>query len=113
MKILLDHNLDRRLKSQLPQQETFTTQEMGWANVVNGKLLALAEENGFDIFLTADSNIKSQQNISGRKISILIMRTFDNRLSTNLEMREEIEEVLSRINQREILEIFHSAMNKS
>lgn len=90
MKILLDHKLDCRLKNYLTDYETATTQEQDWADVLNGELLALAEESGFDILLTADSNIKSQQNIQNRKISILVLRAFNNRLATHAEMIEDI-----------------------
>ncbi len=44
MKILLDHNLDRRLKNYLTEHETATTQDQGWADVLNGELLTLAEK---------------------------------------------------------------------
>lgn len=80
MKILLDHNLDRRLKNYLTEYETATTQEQGWADALNGELLTLLEENGFDVLLTADANIKTQQNIENRKLSILVLRAFNNRL---------------------------------
>ena len=107
MKILLDHNLDRRLKNYLTEYETATTQEQNWANALNGELLALAEENGFDVLLTADANIKSQQNLSNRKIAILVLRAFNNRLATHAEMIEDIHEALAKIQPGEIVEILH------
>ncbi len=90
MKILLDHNLDRRLKNHLTEYDVATTQEQGWADVLNGKLLLLAEENEFEVMLTTDSNIKAQQNMSNRKIAILVLRAFNNRLKTHIEMLEDI-----------------------
>ena len=107
MKILLDHNLDRRLKTHLTAYETATTQEQGWADVLNGELLTLAEENNFDVLLTADANIKSQQNLSRRKISILVLRAFNNRLKTHIEMIDNINQTLSEIQLGEIIEVFH------
>ena len=107
MKILLDHNLDRRLKNHLTEYETATTQEQNWADVLNGELLAFAEENGFDVLLTADTNIKSQQNLSNRKISILVLRAFNNRLTTHAEMIEDIHEALAKIQSGEIVEVLH------
>jgi len=107
LKILLDHNLDRRLKNYLTEYETTTTQEQDWADVLNGELLALAEENGFDVLLTADANIKNQQNLSNRKISILVLRAFNNRLSTHTEMIEDIHEALVKIKSSEIVEVLH------
>ena len=107
MKILLDHNLDRRLKNYLTEYDTATTQEQGWADALNGELLALAEENGFDVMLTADANIKDQQNLSNRKISILVLRAFNNRLATHVEMIDAIHEALAEIQAGEIVEIIH------
>lgn len=107
MKILLDHNLDRRLKNYLTEYETATTQEQSWADVLNGELLTLAEENGFDVLLTADANIKNQQNLSNRKISILVLRAFNNRLATHVEMIDDIHETLAKILPCEIVEVLH------
>jgi predicted nuclease of predicted toxin-antitoxin system len=112
LKILLDHNLDRRLKNHLTDYETATTQEQNWADVLNGELLALAEERGFDVLLTADTNIKSQQNFSKRKISILVLRAFDNRLTTHAEMINDIHEALAKIQTGEIVEVLHKAVKK-
>ena len=107
MKILLDHNLDRRLKNYLTDYETATTQEQSWADVLNGELLTLAEANGFDVLLTADTNIKSQQNLSNRKISILVLRAFNNRLVTHAEMIDDIYQALAKIQPGEIVEVLH------
>ena len=110
MKILLDHNLDRRLKNYLTEYETVTTKEQGWADVLNGELLTLAEENGFDVLLTADANIKNQQNLSNRKISILVLRAFNNRLATHMEMIDDIHETLTKIQPSQIVEVLHKDM---
>ena len=107
MKILLDHNLDRRLKQYLAKYQCATTQECGWADVLNGELLTLAETNGFDVLLTADSNIKHQQNLTGRNIAILVLRARSNRLAIHLEMLDDIHQSLSKIQPGEIIEIFH------
>jgi predicted nuclease of predicted toxin-antitoxin system len=107
LKILLDHNLDRRLKNYLTEYETATTQEQNWADVLNGELLTLAEENGFNVLLTADTNIKSQQNLSNRQISILVLRAFNNRLATHAEMIEDLHEALAKIQSSEIIEVLH------
>ncbi|NOT48592.1 MAG: DUF5615 family PIN-like protein [Acidobacteria bacterium] len=107
MKILLDHNLDRRLKNSLSDFECWTTQEMGWSNAQNGELLSLAEVEGFAVLLTADANIKAQQNLSGRLISVLVLRALNNRLVTHIEMLEDVRSELSKIRKGEVVEIFH------
>ena len=112
MKILLDHNLDRRLKNYLSEYDTATAQEQGWADALNGELLTLAEENGFDVMLTADANIKNRQNLSNRKISILVLRAFNNRLTTHAGMIDDIDDALAKIKSGEIVEVLHKDVKK-
>jgi len=39
----------------------------------NGELLKLAEDEGFDVLLTTDKRIRYQQNLTGRKIAIVVL----------------------------------------
>ena len=39
----------------------------------NGKLIAAAEEAGFDILITTDKNMSSQQNLTGRKLAFVVL----------------------------------------
>jgi predicted nuclease of predicted toxin-antitoxin system len=107
LKILLDHNLDRRLKNHLTGHEVSTTQSQGWADVINGELLTLLEENNIDVMITADANIKTQQNFAGRSISVVVLRAGNNRLATHLQMLEGVELALASIHNGEIVEVFH------
>ena len=72
MKILLDESVPRLLKVRLPQLNISTVQEMGWAGIQNGELLRRAEEL-FDVFITADQNLRYQQQLTGRKLAILVL----------------------------------------
>jgi len=60
MKILLDENLDHRLKIQIPN--SFTVFEMGWSSLKNGELLKQLAAEKFSFFVTADLNLPYQQN---------------------------------------------------
>ena len=50
-----------------------TTDEMGWSTVANGDLLKLAEDNGYEVFVTTDQNLRYQQNLSARRIGIVVL----------------------------------------
>ena len=39
------------------------------------ELLAAAESNGFEVFVTTDANLAYQQNLSNRKIAIVVLST--------------------------------------
>ncbi len=64
MKILLDHNLPRRLREHLPGHEIRTTREMKWEQLRNGTLMSVAAATGFEVFVTIDKQIERR----GREI---------------------------------------------
>ena len=74
MRLLIDECLPKQLKAWLAgRHEAATVQEAGWANIKNGKLLRLANEAAFDVFVTADRNMYFQQNFSGLRISAVVI----------------------------------------
>jgi predicted nuclease of predicted toxin-antitoxin system len=81
MKVLIDECAPRALKKHLINHghECRTVQEAGWSGKQNGELLGLAEP-AFDVLVTVDTNLTYQQNLAGRKIAILILQSFSNRL---------------------------------
>lgn len=81
MKLLLDECLPRRIKYLFIEggHERETVQEAGFSGKENGELLRLAEKK-FDVFVTIDRNIRHQQNVTGRNIAVLIIRTVSNDL---------------------------------
>lgn len=81
MRILLDECIPRKLKKDLAPHQPSTVPEEGWAGKKNGELLALAENSGFDIFLTLDRGIAYQQNLAGRSISVVLIVSKSNRLA--------------------------------
>ena len=52
MRVLIDECLPRRFKNSFPEHECETVPEAGFAGRKNGLLLSLAEQAGFDVFLT-------------------------------------------------------------
>src|SRR5262249_12257163 len=74
MRVLFDHGTPLPLRRVLPGHSISTAYEMGWAQLDNGSLLAAAEMR-FDAFVTTDQNLPYQQNLSGRRLAILILPT--------------------------------------
>jgi len=74
MDVILDENLPRPLKEIFPNHTVTTVQEQGLAGALNGALL-LRLESDFDVFIAADKNLRYQQNLSGRSVSILELPT--------------------------------------
>lgn len=73
MRILFDQATPLPLRAHLEGHEVRTTAQERWSTLKNGELLAAAEASGFDIFLTTDKNIRYQQNLSERKIAIVVL----------------------------------------
>ncbi len=74
-RILLDHNVPRPLRRALTGHEVRTTAEMGWERLTNGELLDAAEAAGFGVFVTGDKNIRHQQDLSHRRIALVVLST--------------------------------------
>ena len=74
MKILLDECVPWPMHKLLAGHECSTAQRQGWGGVSNGALLGEAE-GAFDLFITADQNLRYQQNLVGRSIAILELST--------------------------------------
>jgi hypothetical protein len=50
-----------------------TFYELAWDTLQNGDLLAQAEAAGFDVLVTTDQNLKHQQNLSERKLAVVVL----------------------------------------
>jgi len=74
MRILLDQGTPVPLRAFLSEHKVATAYEQGWSNLENGDLLQVAE-SAFDLLITTDQNIRYQQNLKGRKLSILVLPT--------------------------------------
>ena len=75
MKILLDECVPVQVRNALVGHEVSTAQKLGWSGISNGELLHRAEQDGFELFMVADKNLRYQQNLKGRKLAILELWT--------------------------------------
>jgi hypothetical protein len=75
VKVLLDVCTPVQVRQALAGHEVLTAVKMGWGEFENGKLLEVAESSGFDLFIVCDKNLSYQQNLAGRRLSILELWT--------------------------------------
>ena len=90
MRILLDENLDWRLRRDLPGHETESVPLIGWAGIQNGELLRKAVEEGFEVLVTMDSNMVHQQNIGRYAIAMIALRAKSNRLDETRPLMKQV-----------------------
>ena len=96
MRILIDECLPKKLKQELTEYTVFTVQEKGWSSMKNGELLKRAE-NEFDVWVTADQNIESQQNLNRYDIAVVVLVAPRNRLAFLLPLMPQLHKVLQNI----------------
>ena len=106
MKILIDECLPDELKDSVAAMghECQTVRRAGYGSKKNGELLALAEGR-WDVLLTSDRNIKYQQNMTGRSVSVLILRAKTNRMKDLLPLMPACAEALLSIQAGQVLEV--------
>ena len=73
MRILFDQGVPRGLTASLRGHEVTEARKLKWERISNGELLKLADGAGFDLLLTTDKNVRYQQNLADRKISIVVL----------------------------------------
>src|SRR5271165_5391880 len=75
MRILFDHVTPSGIARFLPGHAVTKAKDLGWNTLSNGDLLAEAEGAGFEVLLTADKNMRHQQNLRGRRIALVVLST--------------------------------------
>ena len=75
MKILFDTNTPAPLARFLKDHKVVRTGELCWQSLENGALLDAAEEAGFEVLVTCDQNVPYQQNLTNRRLSVVILST--------------------------------------
>ncbi len=75
MKILLDESVPQKLRLLIAGHTVITAAFQGWSGLKNGDLLEVAERAEFDLLITADQSMTYQQNMSRRKIALIVLST--------------------------------------
>jgi hypothetical protein len=73
LKVIFDEDVPRKLAWSMPHHEIHSVVSMQWGGINNGALLDLIGREGFDVFLTGDKNMETQQQLQGRPFALLVM----------------------------------------
>ena len=73
MKVLFDQCTPVPLRRYLHPHVVDTAAERGWSRLRNGELLNQVESDQYDAFITCDTKLKHQQNLTKRTIRILAL----------------------------------------
>jgi hypothetical protein len=75
VRVLFDQGTPVPLRQTLTEHNVLTAYELGWATLKNGELLRSAEEQGFEVLVTTDANLRYQQNLAARRIAVVVLST--------------------------------------
>ena len=73
MRILFDNGTPRPIERCLTGHEISHARRIGWHELENGELIEKAEQAGYDVLLSTDQNIRYQQNLTRRKLAIVVL----------------------------------------
>ena len=96
MKLLLDENLPKRLKTDFPNHEVYTVRDMNWNGIKNGQLLQLMTQNSFHVLLTFDKNLQHQQNFQKFTITVFVLSASNNTYNVLTKLSSQVHEYLNR-----------------
>ena len=75
MRVLFDQGTPEPLRHLLAQHDVATAYERGWSRLKNAELLDTAENEGYAVLVTTDSNLKHQQSLQRLRIAIVVLST--------------------------------------
>ena len=80
MRLLTGECISERVRLLFRGHDCQTARFAEFTGLTNGQFLDAAEAAGFEVLVTAGQGIPEQQNMVGRRISVLILRVPTNRL---------------------------------
>ena len=105
MRVLIDEQLPRQLARYLVGHEVRTVQQQVWAGLKNGVLLTSAEAAGFQVFVTGDRNLEHRQNLTGRKLGVVVLVALSNALEDLLPIVPDALIAIARIQPGQVLRV--------
>jgi hypothetical protein len=103
-RVLLDECLPKKLKHEFVNCDVSTVTEMGWAGKKNGELMNAAGGH-FDIFITADQNLRYQQNMAYAEVGVIVLVIRNNRIETIMPLMPQIQKEITSVTAGQVFEI--------
>ncbi|HEY6082759.1 MAG TPA: DUF5615 family PIN-like protein [Chitinophagaceae bacterium] len=95
MRLLLDENLPKRLKTDFTSHEIYTVRDKGWNGIKNGELLQLMIDNKFHVLLTFDKNLQHQQNFRKYTIAVFVLSAYNNTYGELTKLSPKVRDYLN------------------
>ncbi len=79
--------------------------DMGWLGKKNGELLQLMASGRFEVLVTADQNLRYQQDLIASRISVVVLIAVSNRLADLLPLMPSVHAALATIRPGDMVEL--------
>ncbi len=103
-RVILDACVPADFRHHIRTADVVTARYVGLQDHKNGLLLA-AIDGKFDVFVTVDASLVKQQNLTGRTISVIVVRAKTNRMVDLIPLAAEVMGVISAIQPGEMREV--------
>jgi hypothetical protein len=105
LRVLLDEDVDVRLRAHFSSSiDVQTVAFLGWKGKSNGELLRAAE-GSFDVLLTLDTRLPSQQNLSQYDLAVIVLRPRTQKLDELITMVPAAEDAASSLQPGTFMEV--------
>lgn len=104
MRILIDECLDWRLCRALAEHHCVSVRQMNWTGLTNGILLQKAQHE-FDVFLTGDTNLSFQQNLTNFRIAVVVLEARSTRLIDTAKLMPTVLKILATIQEGQVVRV--------
>lgn len=105
MRILIDESLPIALALEFAGHDISTVRAQRWLGLRNGVLLRAAVDAGFDVLITADKALRSQQNLAAIGIAVVLITRVRNRIRDLRPLVPRVLQVVMTIGNGEIIEV--------
>ncbi len=95
MRVLIDESLPVELAEELSDFDVATVHGQGWLRLRNGVLLRAAVSAGFTIILTADTDLRYQQNLPKIGIGAVVVANVRSRIE---DLRPLVPKIIAALN---------------
>jgi len=74
VKVVVDEMLPAAVAGLLSGHDVATAKAAGYTGLSNGDLISRAAADGFDVLVTADRNLPTQQNVPASSLAVVLVR---------------------------------------
>jgi hypothetical protein len=105
LRILIDESLPIALALEFAGHDISTVRAQRWLGLRNGVLLRAAVDAGFDVLITADKALRSQQNLAAIGIAVVLITRVRNRMRDLRPLVPRVLQVVMTVSKDELIEV--------